>query len=33
MFNRFTQALTTFTQINNRYSRLPDSKRFIHANQ
>lgn len=27
MFNRLTQALTTFTQINNRYSRLPDSKR------
>lgn len=27
MFNRLTQALTTFTQINNRYSRIPDSKR------
>lgn len=27
MFNRLTQALTTFTQINNRYSHLPDSKR------
>ena len=27
MFNRLTQALTTFTQINNRYSRLPDNKR------
>ena len=27
MFNRLTQALTTLTQINNRYSRLPDSKR------
>ena len=27
MFNRLTQALTTFTKINNRYSRLPDSKR------
>lgn len=29
MFNRLTQALTTLTQINNRYSRLPDSKRKI----
>lgn len=29
MFNRFTQALTTLTQINNRYSRLPDNKRRI----
>lgn len=27
MFNRLTQTLTTLTQINNRYSRLPDNKR------
>lgn len=27
MFNRLKQALTTLTQINNRYSRLPDNKR------